>query len=608
MSQKPTHYLAEDTTLMKEWDYEKNSKLSLFPNHLGTHSNEIAWWTCPQGHSYSMRITQKTRGQGCPYCSRRRILAGYNDLATTKPELLEQWDYQRNKIQPQEVMHGSSRTVWWKCPNGHSYQQKICKKALRSSGCPICSGHKTVSGINDFATLYPELAKEWHPSKNGLLTPSCVSKKSGTKVWWQCKYGHEWQTTPKDRASGNTGCPVCSQRRQTSFPEQAVYYYIKKLYPDAINRFRDIFDNGMELDIYVPSIRLAVEFDGAVWHKTEDAHRREKIKYTICREHGIKLFRIKEYTGQTWKDVADCTYTIQKSRTPENMNVVIQSILDSIDPNSNMWTRKNPNCIHSSVTVDLEKDANEIRAYLTPISNSLSALRPDLTLEWDEERNGNLKPEMFGINSNDKVWWKCANCGYEWKTTIISRGGKRNSGCPACAKQKKGKSFTQRRVVERGSLLEKNPALAAEWHPSKNGDLTPEKITEKKFAPVWWKCSKCGYEWESSPSNRSKGVGCPCCSGRVPKVGENDFNTLYPELAKEWNYEKNGTLLPEHFLPKSGKKVWWRCSICGYEWETVIRNRTNGHGCPNYRMHPISGQCKIETACPPDQTEIHDKD
>ncbi len=515
----------------------------------------------------------------------------------TNPDVLDQWDYQKNDIKPEEVSYGSSKKVWWKCKAGHSYQQSINRKISRKTGCPICSGHITVPGVNDFAKAYPKLAEEWHHSKNNGLLPSQISKKNGRKVWWLCKYGHEWQATPRDRVLDNTGCPYCSKRRLTSFPEQAIFFYIKKLYPDALNRYKDIFNNGMELDIYIPSIRFAVEFDGAAWHGTEDVHRREKQKYDICRENRITLFRVKEHTGKDWKDVADVVYSIRKKNL-EELQPVIQAILDSIDPVSNMWTRKNPLCFHSSISVDINRDANAIREYLTPIQNSLAEKRPDLVLEWNNEKNGNLKPEMFCINSNDKVWWKCSKCGHEWKTTIIHRGGKRNSGCPECAKKQKGKTFTKRRVKERGSLQDKNPELATEWHPTKNGDLTPADVTEKRFSNVWWLCPKCGYEWEASPTNRSKGVGCPCCSGRVPKIGKNDFNTLFPKLAEEWDYEKNGELQPEQFLPKSGKKVWWRCSICGYEWETEIRNRTNGHGCPKYRNHPSPDQYALSSFLP----------
>ena len=245
-----------------------------------------------------------------------------------------------------------------------------------------------------------------------------------------------------------------------------------------------------------------------------------------------------------------------------------------------MWTRKNPLQYHSKISVNLERDENEIKEYLTAIPNSLVELKPDLVEEWNYAKNGNLRPDMFGINSNDYVWWKCKICGHEWRTSIIHRGGKRNSGCPECSKELRGKSFTKSKVAERGSLADNNPMLAKEWHPTKNKNLMPSDITEKRFKNVWWLCSKCGYGWEASPNNRSKGVGCPCCSGRVPKTGENDFQTLYPELSIEWHHEKNSPKMPNEFLPKSGKKVWWKCSTCGFEWETEIRNRTNGHGCP----------------------------
>ncbi len=509
-----------------------------------------------------------------------KLIVGLNDLATTHPEVLKQWDYEKNTLKPEELTYGSAKKVWWKCPKGHSYQLAVHSKVQHVNSCAVCSGHLTVPGVNDFATWYPDIAKEWHPEKNGDLLPSQVAKKTNRKVWWICQFGHEWQATVCDRVTDKTGCPKCRSRRLTSFSEQAIFYYVKQLYPDTVNRYKEIFSNGMELDIYIPSIRVAIEFDGGAWHNTEEAHRKEREKFEICQKNNIRLIRVKEKTSNEWRDVANVTYTLQNRRSKRDLEAIIQDILDRLDPISNIWTRRRFNDFHSRVNINIRRDENKIREYLTPITNSLVELRPDLVKDWNYEKNGNLKPEMFGINSNDYVWWKCAKCGHEWRTSIIHRGGKRRSGCPECAKELKGKSFTKGKVRERGSLAENNPELAKQWHPTKNGVLKPTDITVQYNKKVWWLCSKCDYEWQASPNNRSKGVGCPCCSGRVPKVGVNDLKTVRPDLAEEWNYEKNGELRPENFLPKSGKRVWWRCKTCGYEWESTIQKRSDGLRCP----------------------------
>lgn len=495
--------------------------------------------------------------------------------------IMEQWDWEKNTLNPSELTCGSNKRVWLKCEYGHSYQKTVKRHIERGYSCPVCSGHLTVLGVNDFATIYPEIAKEWHPTKNGELKPNMFSKKNGKKVWWQCQFGHDWEATIHDRADG-TGCPICNNRKLTSFPEQAIFFYIKKIYPDAINRCKNIFGNTMEIDVYIPSLAIGIEYDGAFWHNKGDAEERDHAKYILCKEKNITLIRVSELVDfrQRKEKSEDILFTVNKRNYKDDLVKVILDIIEYIKKldKKKAYVKSNLKCYE--VDINLERDENKIKQYLTYVDNSLVELRPDLVEEWNYEKNGNLKPGMFGINSNDTAWWKCKTCGHEWKTTIIHRGGKRNSGCPECAKIIKGKVFTKNRVLERGSLAENNPTLATEWNYERNDGLTPHDVTEKRFANVWWKCKVCGYEWQASPNNRSKGVGCPACSGRVPRIGENDFKTLHPELVIEWNHEKNNNLLPEHYLPKSGKKVWWRCSYCGHEWETVIRNRTNGHGCP----------------------------
>ncbi len=515
-------------------------------------------------------------------------------ISNDKEYILDEWNNEKNGISPKEVSYGSGLKKWWKCSKcGHEWEAVINHRTTRNQKCPMCYGINNVKpGINDLKTKCPELAKEWHPIKNGDLTPSNISYKSGKKVWWLCPKGHEYQAKPRDRVEDETKCPICSSRRSTSFPEQALYYYIKKICPDALNRYKDIFDNKMELDIYIPSKKLGIEYDGKNWHKTEEHHQRERIKYQLCSEKGILLLRVKDGKSDYWNDVASKMFWVKNSKNKNDLQSIIQEVIDYLDPEINMFTKNpfNPK-IHSDVLVDLEKDKMEIAKYLTDINDSIAKTRPDIAEQWDYEHNNPLTPEMFSKGSNESVWWICTVCGKSYKSVINHKNRDDSRCCPKCANVKSGKTFVEYKVKEVGSLLETNPKLAKEWHPTKNGDLTPDKITAGKFKKVWWLCPKCGYEWQASPNNRNKGIGCPHCSGRVAMPGVDDIVALNMPYLDEWDYSKNDGLNPNLFLPKSGKKVWWKCKKCGYEWETEIRMRTNGHGCPRCG-HKRSGRKK----------------
>ncbi len=125
--------------------------------------------------------------------------------------------------------------------------------------------------------------------------------------------------------------------------------------------------------------------------------------------------------------------------------------------------------------------------------------------------------------------------------------------------------------------------LMIEWHPSKNGTVKPGNVSAGSGKRYWWKCSKGNdHEWEASVANRTQGRGCPICSGHKV-VKSNCLATTNPDLAKECHPTKNGNLLPEHLLPKSNKKIWWKCGRCKHEWKAFVYQRSSGTGCPNCR-------------------------
>jgi hypothetical protein len=131
--------------------------------------------------------------------------------------------------------------------------------------------------------------------------------------------------------------------------------------------------------------------------------------------------------------------------------------------------------------------------------------------------------------------------------------------------------------AKKNSLLIKNPALAKEWHPSKNVKLTPKDVTPGSHKKVWWICSK-GHEWKARVFSRDNGHGCPYCSGRLA-TEENNLQVIYPNLAKEWHPTKNKSLTPREVKPFANRKVWWICKN-GHDWQAYINHRANGNPCP----------------------------
>ena len=206
-----TSLAAEYPTIAKEWDAAKN--VPLLPTQVISGTRRKVWWRCPKGHSWRAAVYSRTTlGTGCPVCTGRQALAGENDLATLYPDIAAQWDEEKNgALHPSNVTAGSNRRVWWRCEKGHSYHAVIAQRVQRGNGCPYCANRKVLPGFNDLATAAPLVAKQWHETLNGALTPEMVTAGSHKKAWWQCSYGHVWKATIYSRAGvQQCGCPVCA--------------------------------------------------------------------------------------------------------------------------------------------------------------------------------------------------------------------------------------------------------------------------------------------------------------------------------------------------------------------------------------------------------------
>lgn len=472
--------------LAKEWHPSRNGDLT--PDDVSSGSHKKVWWLGSCGHEWEAQVKSRNQGRGCPFCSSRLLLSGFNDLASKHPEILEEWDYSKNAdVSPSEILPGSHTKVWWKCSKGHVWQASPNHRISKGRSCPFCCHNPQVlSGVNDLQTIHPELIEEWDFERNSVL-PSELTSGSNIQVWWHCKKGHEWKTSVNHRVDGST-CPFCARGAQTSFPEQAIFFYVKKAYPDAINKHRGIFPKkSMELDVFIPTLNTGIEYDGAAYHKNDRQIRNDIEKSQFCQDFGIRLIRVKENMG-----------------TSATSTDIIISAEDGLESAIKLLSAHLP----LIEDIDIERDSDTIREnYLSDLqSNSLASLNPVLCSEWNYNRNITT-PDMYLPNSNSKVWWKCSE-GHEWKASIDSRNKGRK--CPFCSNRKVLPGYNDLRT--------KRPDLMIEWHQTKNHDLDPSMILPGSGKKAWWICEK-GHEWCAEISSRNKGHGCPICS-KTKQVGK----------------------------------------------------------------------------------------
>jgi len=199
--------------------------------------------------------------------------------------------------------------------------------------------------------------------------------------------------------------------------------------------------------------------------------------------------------------------------------------------------------------------------------NCLSTKRPDLLALWNYEKNSNFQPEDVKEFSNKKAWWKCST-NHEWLAPIARVSG--GARCPYCSNNL---------VDDKNNLLNLYPEIAKEWHIIKNGSITANDVTAKSPKKYWWNCHL-GHEWETSVQHRTVGkTNCPFCSNQ--KVNdENNVAVRFPEIIKQWDFEKNENLTPEQFVFGSNKKIFWKC-YRGHSWKATIQQRTiQKTGCP----------------------------
>jgi hypothetical protein len=361
------------------------------------------------------------------------------------------------------------------------------------------------------------------------------------------------------RAVQDNGCPYCS--KQTSLAEIRLYSELLPYFPDAIWRHKVY---GFEADIFIPDISLAIEYDGYRWHTGKV--NAEVKKNNGLEQKGISIVRVRELPLERiaaqdllitkgtkhGELVRECLFhLLKKVPIPDGIKARIQSDLQVFRLSNEALYRR-------------------MRSWATmpPDGESLADSHPHLVSQWHYEKNTPLRPEMFTAGTNNEVWWQCEN-DHVWKSRIYNRA--KGVGCPVCCgrvattennlalkdpeiasqwhpilngartpadvtpssnirawwqcinahvwdakvgnriRKKKCPYCSGNRPSSEYNLAVMHPDLAAEWHPTLNGELRPDQFLPKSNKTAWWLC-KNSHTWKSNINSRSAGrCGCPDC-------------------------------------------------------------------------------------------------
>jgi hypothetical protein len=484
--------------LLRQWDWEQNRGIN--PRRLTIGSRLRVWWRCPKGsdHVWQGTVAGRVREKGpfCPFCAKRR-LSITNSLSKVRPDLAAQWHPTKNgELRPTDIPFTWRHLVWWKCPRepDHEWQAR-CEGRIRKRGarCPYCLGFR-VTASNSLARVRPAVARTWHPTKNGRITPADVFYNSRKHYWWRCERGHEFATSPAGRVQH--GCPYCTHRFTP--PEDSM----ARRRPDMARLWHPTKNGKLLPEDVLPASEKKFWWKcpkgpDHEWQASAANRKKGKGHCPFCLGRRVcksnSLLKVRPDLARTWHP------TKNGERTPRD--VFVRSTTE-------FWWKCEQG--HEFKTSPRQRALHRCR-YCTSrcISPQRSLARrfPMLARQWHPTKNGSLTPLDVGCRVPTKVWWRCPKGpDHEWRASIVSRTSKRNgTRCPCCF---------GRLLSVTNSLAARFPKLARQWHPTRNGHLTPRDILAGSETPVWWQCPV-GHAWRAPPGQRARERGsCPICRPR----------------------------------------------------------------------------------------------
>ena len=420
-------------------------------------------------------------------------------------------------------------------------------------------GRIKITSKNCLASLYPEIAAQWHPEKNGSLTPETVRVETTLRPWWKCEKGHEWQAKTTARAAG-LGCPVCQELKTYIRGKND----LKTLCPAIAAQWHPTKNGGL-----MPS-DLCAQSNKRVWWRCEKGHEwQTSVQGRVVQNSrcpycaGRKVMQGINDLATLFPEVAAEWDYEANEKSPEEYKPTCPDKVSWICGEGHRW----------EATIEKRTARKQGCPYCygraaIPGETDIATLNPGVMKYWDYEKNAaeGVVPEDVKPHSDKRIWCVCDK-GHSWK--VQAKKLVRGDRCPYCRNQK---------IIpgEKDFATLAPEGLLAEWHP--------DRIAPHYGKKVWWRCAK-GHEWRATPDGRLRAdpfTGCPYCMGMYAAKGETDLETKAPDLMDE--YSGRNRKRPDKIHWATPRKVWWKCRDCGHEWMAQAYARIRlGQGCPRCR-------------------------
>lgn len=592
--------IADIPELVAEWHPTAN--LPLTPDQVPIDSKlQITWiksYDDPEtGHHdliWTTAAVNRTKyGSGCPYISGKDVWPGYNDLRSRAPVLAAQWHPTLNgDLTPDNVTYKSGRRVWWikyhYDPNTGKYftfvwAATVNDRVSKGVGCPFISktNSRVWPGFNDLKTRYPAVADQMHPTLNGNLTADQIHCSSTKEVWWYLPFYDEksgrtfpfvWKDKVCNRTILGSGCPYLTTQR--AWPG---YNDLKTVNPVLAAQWHPSLNGDLKPDQVLPNSHKKVwwikyhydprtgkyftfEWQASICYRTKGNGCPALSGYMVVQGFNDLKSRYPEIAAQ-WHPTLNGNMTPDKvlATSPQK----VWWLLHYYDESKDKWF----DFVWEAKIVDRTNGGNGC-PYLSgrgvwPGYNDLQTLYPEIATQWHPTLNDSLTPDQVTSMNSRKVWWimhyydkeKDKWFDFVWEATICNRV--LGAGCPYLNGTDVWPGYND--------LLSCFPDVAAEWHPTLNGSLTPDRIAKASKTKVWWihhhideNGKEWDFVWQSTVDSRTlQGSECPVLSGKMVWPGFNDLATTHPQAVAMWHPEKNGKLKPEDVTAMSGRFVHW---------------------------------------------------